>query len=91
MWAPVTRPALAAGLLAREAVSRSAAPRPLTRLVLRATAVLGIAGVGFHLFGVSRAMGGWRNWRQNFLDGPPAPAPPAFSALALVGLTALAA
>jgi hypothetical protein len=92
MWAPVTVPPLAATALvvagAGEAPSRA---RGLARGLLAATAAVGAAGVGFHLFGISRAMGGWRNWRQNLIDGPPVPAPPAFSALALLGLTALAA
>ena len=43
----------------------------------------------FHCYGVSRAMGGWRNWRQNVIDGPPIPAPPSFAGLALGGLAAL--
>jgi hypothetical protein len=34
-------------------------------------------------------MGGWRNWRQNVLVGPPLPAPPAFTALAIAGLASL--
>ena len=34
-------------------------------------------------------MGGWRNWSQNVIDGPPLPAPPSFSALALAALSAL--
>jgi len=42
-----------------------------------------------HALGVARAMGGWRNWRQNVVDGPPLPAPPSFTALALAGLAAL--
>jgi hypothetical protein len=50
---------------------------------------MGVAGVGFHAFGVSRAMGGWRNWSQNVVDGPPLPAPPSFSALAIAALAAL--
>jgi len=91
MWAPVTVPPLAAAALASTAVGRTSSwSRKLARGLLAATAGLGAAGVGFHVFGVSRGMGGWRNWRQNFIDGPPVPAPPAFSALALVGLTALA-
>jgi len=45
--------------------------------------------VGFHAFGVSRGMGGWRNWSQNLLNGPPLPAPPSFTGLALAGLAAL--
>ncbi len=34
-------------------------------------------------------MGGWRNWSQNVLNGPPLPAPPSFTGLALTGLAAL--
>jgi hypothetical protein len=34
-------------------------------------------------------MGGWRNWSQNIQAGPPLPAPPSFTGLALVGLAAL--
>jgi hypothetical protein len=34
-------------------------------------------------------MGGWRNWRQNVLSGPPLPAPPAFAGLSVAGLAAL--
>jgi hypothetical protein len=49
----------------------------------------GLAGVGFHAYGIHRNMGGWRNWRQNILNGPPLPAPPSFTGLALAGLAAL--
>jgi hypothetical protein len=38
---------------------------------------------------VSRDMGGWGNWKQNVLNGPPLPAPPSFTGLALAGLAAL--
>jgi hypothetical protein len=50
---------------------------------------MGFAGVGFHIYGVQRNMGGWRNWRQNMLNGPPLPAPPSFTGLALAGLAAM--
>ena len=56
---------------------------------MRLLAVMGFAGVGFHAYGVSRNMGGWRNWSQNILNGPPLPAPPSFAGLALAGLAAL--
>jgi hypothetical protein len=90
MWAPVSLPPVAAALMAKAAVE-PAAPRkrPLTRAWLGLTALLGLAGVGFHAFGISRAMGGWRNWSQNLVDGPPLPAPPSFTALALAALAAL--
>lgn len=88
MYAPVTVPPIAALLLARAAL---APPREnwWTRIWLRTTAVLGAIGVGFHIRGVARQRGGWRNWSQNVLSGPPLPAPPSFTALATAGLAAL--
>ncbi|HEX7389013.1 MAG TPA: hypothetical protein VF286_02800 [Acidiphilium sp.] len=89
MALPVSLPPVAAWLIATASLGPSGQPRRFTRLWLRATALMGVAGVGFHIYGVSRAMGGWRNWRQNMVDGPPIPAPPSFLALALAGLAAL--
>jgi hypothetical protein len=90
MWVPVTLPAVASGLMAKVSVERSSERiHPITRAWLWLTAIAGFAGVGFHAYGVSRAMGGWRNWSQNVIDGPPLPAPPAFSALSLSALAAL--
>jgi hypothetical protein len=89
MFAPITVPPVAAALLAGAAFGPARAKRPLTRGWLRLTALLGFVGVGFHAYGVSRNMGGWRNWRQNLLNGPPLPAPPSFTGLALAGLAAL--
>ncbi|MDN5863793.1 MAG: hypothetical protein L0I62_01030 [Gammaproteobacteria bacterium] len=89
MFAPVTVPPLAGALLGETALSRPRRPRRLTRWWLRLTALLGFAGAGFHAYGVQRNMGGWRNWSQNVLNGPPIPAPPSFTGLALAGLAAL--
>jgi hypothetical protein len=90
MWLPVTVPPIAAALMARVALARDGTRHGwLTRGWLYVTAFLGLAGVGFHSHGVARQMGGWRNWTQNVLSGPPLPAPPSFTALALTGLTAL--
>src|SRR6185436_13863933 len=63
--------------------------RDLARLLLRTTAVMGAAGAGFHVYGVQRNMGGFRNWSQNLLNGPPIPAPPSFTGVALAGLSAI--
>jgi hypothetical protein len=87
MWAPVTFTPISAALLARAALSGRFGW--ITPAALAATAVLGLVGSAFHAYGVSRNMGGWRNWRQNLLAGPPLPAPPAFTGLALAGLGAL--
>lgn len=89
MFVPVTMPPIAAGLLAAGAATPRSRKRPLTRLWLRLTALMGFAGVAFHAYGVQRMMGGWRNWSQNAIDGPPLPAPPSFTGLALAGLAAL--
>lgn len=89
MLAPVTIPPIGAGLLTAATLSASRCLRGVTRAWLSLTAAMGIAGAGFHIYGVSRAMGGWRNWQQNMVDGPPIPAPPSFTALALAGLAAL--
>jgi hypothetical protein len=88
MFLPVSIPPIAAALLAETAFGPDRA-RPLARWWLRLTALLGVAGVGFHALGVARNMGGWRNWSQNLLNGPPLPAPPSFTGLALAGLAAL--
>lgn len=89
MVLPVTVPPVAAALLGAAAVSPNRKTHRLARGWLKLTALLGFAGVGLHAFGVSRNMGGWRNWSQNVLSGPPLPAPPSFTGLALTGLAAL--
>jgi hypothetical protein len=90
MWLPVSVPPAGAALLALGAL-RAPGPRQarLTLAWLRVCTWLGLAGMGFHARGVARQMGGWANWSQNLLSGPPLPAPPSFSALALAGRAAL--
>jgi hypothetical protein len=89
MYLPVTIPPLTAVLIGNAALGRTCERRPLARFWLRFTALLGFVGAGFHVIGVARNMGGWRNWTQNVLNGPPIPAPPSFTGLALAGLAAL--
>ena len=88
MYAPVLIPPVTAALMVGSALGRPQ-PRPLTRWWLKLTIWLGLIGVGFHARGIARCQGGWRNWSQNILSGPPLPAPPSFTALALAGLAAL--
>jgi hypothetical protein len=89
MLLPVTLPPIGAGLLARVAAAGPGRRHPFARWWMRLLVAMGLAGVGFHAFGVSRNMGGWHNWSQNVLNGPPLPAPPSFAGLALAGLAAL--
>ena len=90
MLLPVTMPPVAAALLGAAAAGEAEKDRRISRSWMVATAAMGVAGVAFHAYGVSRGMGGWRNWRQNAFAGPPLPAPPSFTGLALAGLAALA-
>ncbi|MGJ5051327.1 hypothetical protein ACQR09_29980 [Bradyrhizobium oligotrophicum] len=93
MAVPVTLPPLGAAMLlnaaARDPDKTHDRRHRLTRVWMWLLAAMGFAGVGFHAYGVSRNMGGWRNWSQNVLNGPPLPAPPSFTGLALAGLAAL--
>jgi hypothetical protein len=84
MYLPVTIPPLAAVSIGASAVSPGA--KQVAEPLLKATAVLGIAGPLFHAYGIHRNMGGWRNWSQMILQGPPLPAPPAFLGIAAAGL-----
>jgi hypothetical protein len=90
MYVPVTLAPVAAGAMGELAVGHSKRNRALSRWWMRLTAAMGVVGVAFHAFGVHRNMGGWKNWQQNVLNGPPLPAPPSFLGLALAGLAALA-
>ena len=90
MLLPVSVPPIAAGLLGTAALTAHPRLHRLARFGLRMTAALGFVGVGLHGYGLSRNMGGFRNLSQNLLNGPPLPAPPAFTGLAVAGLAALA-
>ncbi|MDZ4307708.1 hypothetical protein [Allopontixanthobacter sp.] len=89
MLAPVTLPPLAAAALAGTVVKSTRLAITASRTLLGASAAIGVAGAGFHAYGIARNMGGWRNWSQMILQGPPIPAPPAFTGSALAGLGAL--
>jgi len=89
MVLPVAMPPAAAVAITHAALGDARTDRRLTRWWLRATAIMGVSGTVFHAIGVGRDMDGWRNIQQNLLNGPPIPAPPAFTGLALAGLAAL--
>jgi hypothetical protein len=87
MVIPVIAPPVTAALLTG-ATLRPELEKPASWSLKLLTGV-GLLGVAFHAYGIQRNMGGWRNWSQNILNGPPLPAPPAFTALAIAGLAAL--
>jgi hypothetical protein len=87
MWVPVTVTPLAAMALARAALTGRVSW--ITTAALAVTAAIGLAGAGFHAYGISRNRGGWKNWRQNLFSGPPLPAPPAYTGLAIAAFGAL--
>ena len=89
MYAPVTVPPLAALTIGAAMFVPSATN--VAQPLLKATALLGIAGPMFHAYGIHRNMGGWHNWSQMILQGPPLPAPPAFLGIAVAGLGILPA
>ena len=89
MYLPVVVPPAAAAGLAAETVRPSRRRRRILRALLHGVDALGFLGTCFHGFGVARNMGGWRNWRQNALQGPPVPAPISFTGLGQTGRAAL--
>jgi hypothetical protein len=86
MYAPFAAPLLAAAASAWFV----AAPSPRVRSALTPlfvlTFVTGFVGVGMHLRGLDRQMGGLHLWLFNLLQGPPVWAPTMFSGFAAVGL-----
>jgi hypothetical protein len=88
MMVPVTAPPIAATLLIQSTTSSRHSSAP-ARWSLRLLIAVGLIGSAFHAYGIQRNMGGWRNWSQNLLNGPPLPAPPAFTAWAIAGIGAL--
>jgi hypothetical protein len=89
MYVPVTIVPAAATALSVAAAMQTETSYSVARWLLNASAIIGGLGVGFHAYGVQRNMGGWKNWSQMLFQGPPVPAPPSFTGLALAGMGAL--
>lgn len=87
MYVPVTIPPMAGVALAGASIGADSGGA--ARALLWSTAAAGLAGMGFHAYGIHRNMGGWYNWTQMIQQGPPLPAPPSFTGMALAGLAAL--
>lgn len=89
MYAPLVAPPLAGIATAWAAISREPSAAAIAIPLLWLTFLTGVFGLGLHLRGLDRQMGGLRVFLFNVLQGPPAFAPAVFSALAAVGLVAI--
>lgn len=89
MILPATVPPVAAVALLAAACKPTRGTIAAARTLSGATAALGLLGTIFHAYGIHRNMGGWRNWSQMILQGPPLPAPPGFTGVAIAALAAM--
>jgi hypothetical protein len=89
MWIPlITLPVVMAGGVVSTLNRNERRSRSIFLPFALAMTVLGAIGTFFHLRGVKRQMGGFRNWKYNIMTGPPFPAP---MQVMLTGLLATAA
>ena len=86
MYAPLTAPLLTVVASAWEMVAPNGAALFALTVVLWLTFLVGFVGLGMHLRGFGRQMGGLYLFRFNLLEGPPAWAPVLFTGFAAVGL-----
>ncbi|MGH7664013.1 MAG: hypothetical protein ACRENI_06935 [Gemmatimonadaceae bacterium] len=87
MYVPLTLPLLAAVTSGWMSVA-STAPHVIGRMLFALTFLIGFLGLGMHLRGFDRQMGGLHLFVVNLLQGPPPLAPATFAGLAAVGLIA---
>lgn len=86
MYAPFTAPLLTAAASAWFAVAPSPSVRSALTPLFLLTFLTGFVGIGMHLRGLDRQMGGLYVWLFNLLQGPPIWAPTTFAGFAVVGL-----
>jgi hypothetical protein len=86
MYAPFTAPLLTAAASAWFSVAPSPPIRSALTPLFLLTFLTGFVGLGMHLRGFDRQMGGLYVWLFNLLQGPPIWAPAMFSGFAAVGL-----
>lgn len=87
MYAPLTAPSLAAVACVWVALAPgSRAALIASTVLLWLTFLVGFVGLGMHLRGLGRQMGGLYVTVLNWLEGPPAWAPALFAGFAAVGL-----
>ncbi|NUO62672.1 MAG: hypothetical protein HOQ12_16325 [Gemmatimonadaceae bacterium] len=89
MYAPLTTPVLSAAAVPWLILTRGRWALLSVTVLFEATFLIGFVGLGMHLRGFDRMMGGLRVALPNVLDGPAMTAPALFSGFAAAGLTAL--
>ena len=89
MYAPLTTPLLAAVAVPWLIVSRGHIAMVSASALFWVTFLVGFVGLGMHLRGFDRMMGGLRLARMNMLEGPAMTAPALFTGFAAAGLAAL--
>jgi len=89
MYAPFTLPPLAALGSGWLAIDPSPGIGGFVRVCLWGTILLAFVGLGMHLRGIDRQMGGLHVFQSNLLQGPPPLAPAVYAGFALIALLAL--
>lgn len=89
MYAPLTAPVLAAIACVWTAIAPSDLALTVLASLLWLTLFIGFVGLGMHLRGMERQMGGLYVTVFNWLEGPPAWAPSLFTGFAAVGLISI--
>ena len=89
MYAPLTVPALAVIACMWTAIAPSDFASTVLAVLLWLTLLIGFVGLGMHLRGLGRQMGGLYVTVFNWLEGPPAWAPALFTGFAAIGLISI--
>ena len=89
MYAPLTAPLLAVVVSTWMAVAPNSLMLFALTILLWLTFLVGFVGLGMHLRGYARQMGGLYVFLFNLLEGPPAWAPALFAGFSAVGLIAV--
>jgi hypothetical protein len=89
MYAPFTLPPLAALGSGWLAIHPSPGVGGFVRVCLWGTILIAVVGLGMHLRGIDRQMGGLHLFHSNILQGPPPLAPAVYAGFAVIALLAL--
>src|SRR5205085_7544212 len=89
MYAPLTAPLLAVVASAGMVLAPNSVTLFALTIILWLTFLIGFIGLGMHLRGLGRQMGGLYVPLFNLLEGPPAWAPALFAGFAAVGLVTI--